>query len=352
MSAVSTARISSVRLSQIRQRLIWLAVLGAIVGAASYKLGVLGGLAALAGTLVLPLLLNNPRVAFALWLIPFVIAESEPQWNVGVFHKLYAKTPLFFSVNFLLLLLAAVAVLLDVTRAHVEPQLPKPFGPALALLLLAIIFGFASGALGPGIPRYQVLGAVEVYGLLLLPPLLVTNIVRTRRDLEQLLLLLALLAVFKACLGIVGLLAGVTVPEIGSSRLSYIEPMPNWMLAVYLLVMATAAFSRTRLPRWMWWATPLVIAAFVLGQRRSFWLGAGFALILVILIATGRTGRRLLIPAIGVAALVIYITIATGVVGPVQGQLVKRAVSVAPSKVTSNKEDRYRLAELRNVVPA
>ena len=96
----------------------------------------------------------------------------------------------------------------------------------------------------------------------------------------------------------------------------------------------------------------MVIAAFVLGQRRSFWLGAGFALILVILIATGRTGRRLLIPAIGVAALVIYITIATGVVGPVQGQLVKRAVSVAPSKVTSNKEDRYRLAELRNVVPA
>jgi O-antigen ligase len=40
------------------------------------------------------------------------------------------------------------------------------------------------------------------------------------------------------------------------------------------------------------------------------------------------------------------------VTGPVQGTIISRATSLTPTKVTTNKEDRYRLAELHNVWPA
>jgi O-antigen ligase len=135
-------------------------------------------------------------------------------------------------------------------------------------------------------------------------------------------------------------------------RVSYLAPAINWMEMVYLLAVAGASVSGTRLPRWMLWSTPVVLASFVLGQRRSFWLAAAFALILVVLIASRRTNRRLLLPAVGLTVVIVYLAAATGVTGPVQGTLVTRATSLNPTSVTTNKEDRYRLAELHNVWPA
>ncbi len=352
MSAISRVTISRARAAQIRQRLGWLGVLGVIFGAASYKLGVLGGLAAIALALVVPLLLNHPQLTFALWMTTFIVGEDQADWHVGVFEKLYAKTPVYASISLMMLLLATVAAFLDVVRPHVEFRTPKPFGIPLALLLLAIVFGFVSGAFGPGIPKFEVLGALEVYAALLLPPFVIVNVIRTRRDLNRLLLLLAGLAAVKALAGVFAVLAGITTAEVGTSRLSYIAPMSNWLSMTYLLVIAGAALTRTRLPRWMWAASPIVLASFALGERRSFWLAAVFTLLLMVLLGSGRTGRRMLVPAAGLTAIVLYFAIATGVVGPVQGQLVTRATSITPTKVSTNTEDRYRLAELRNVVPA
>ena len=100
---------------------------------------------ALAGLLVVPLLLNNPRASFLIWVTAFVIAENTADWSISIFAKLYNKTPvLYFSPIFLLLLLTALGVLLDVKRPNVEARLPRPFGPALALVLLAILFGYAN----------------------------------------------------------------------------------------------------------------------------------------------------------------------------------------------------------------
>jgi O-antigen ligase len=332
--------------------LIWLGVLAAFVGGVSYKFGALAGLGALGGALAVPLLLNNARAAFALWLGVLVIAENTADWNVSLFMKIYEKTPVYFSINFLLLLLATLAVMIDVIRPHVELRLPEPFGPALVLVALAIAFGYANAVLGPGIPKSAVLNSIETYGALLLPPFVVVNVVRTRRDLDRLLAFLAALTVFKAFLGVVAVAGAITLPVIGSGRVSYLAPATNWMTMTYVLVVFAAALSRTRLPSWVWWSTPLVIASFVLGQRRSFWLAAAFSLVLLVLIASGRTGRRLLVPAAAAVALAIYLASATGLVGGVQGTLVTRATSLTPTKVTTNKEDRYRLAELRNVWPA
>jgi hypothetical protein len=352
MSVVSAARLGGRRFSRARWRLIWLALLAAVFAGATYKLGIVPGLLALAGVLAVPLLLNNARAAFGAWITLVVIAENTDDWHITFFMKLYDKTPAYFSINFLLLLIAAAAVLLDVVRPGVEARLPHPFVPALVLTAIAILFGFANGALGPGIPRFAVLGAIEDYGTLLLPPLIVVNIVRTSDDLTRVLTYFAALTVLKSAAGIVAVVGGFTGQEVSLGRLSYLAPATNWMEMVFLIAVVAARLSGTRLPRWIWWSIPLVAASFVLGQRRSFWLALVFTVVLLVPITSGRTLRRLLLPAVGLTAVIVYLGVATGLTGPVQGSLVKRAASITPTKVTANKEDRYRLAELHNVLPA
>jgi O-Antigen ligase len=333
-------------------RLIWTAGLAALLAGATYKLGVIPALLVLAGLLVVPLLLNNARAAFAAWITVIVVAENTADWNISFFTKLYAKTPAYFSIIFLLLLVAAAAALLDVSRPGIKARLPEFFVPALVLVSIAIAFGCATSALGPGIPKSSVLSSIEEYGSLLLPPLILVNVVRTSGQLHRLLGYLAALTVCKAAAGVVAVIGGFTEPVLGSGRVSYLAPAVNWMETVYLLAVVGAPLAGIRLPRWMLWSAPVVLASFVLGQRRSFWLAATFALIFVVVIASRRTSRRLLLPAVGLTVLVVYLAAATGLTRPVQGELITRATSVTPTKVTTNTQDRYRIAELHNVWPA
>lgn len=352
MSFATVARPSRRRFGRARGRLIWTAGLAAVLAGITYKVGVLPALLALAGLLAVPLLLNNARAAFTVWITVIIIAEDTGDWNISLFAKLYDKTPAYFSVTFLLLLLAAAATLLDVIRPGIEARLPTPFVPALVLLAIAIAFGFATGALGPGIPKSAVLSAIGDYGSLLLPPLIVVNILRTPEQLGRLIGYLAGLTVLKSAAGVVAVVGGFTANEVSLGRLSYLAPATNWIEMIYLLAVVGAPLSGIRLPRWMLWSAPVVLASFALGQRRSFWLAAVFALIFVVLIASRRTSRRLLLPAAGLTLVIVYLAASAGLTGPVQGTLIKRATSLTPTQVTTNKEDRYRLAELHNVWPA
>ena len=340
------------RFARAGGRLIWIAGLAAVLAGVTYKLGILPALLVLAGLLAVPLLLNNARAALTVWITAMVVAENTADWNITFFSKLYAKTPAYFSITFLLLLLAAVAALLDVIRPGVKARLPGVFVPALVLVSIAVAFGFVTGALGPGIPKSAVLSAVEDYGYLLLPPLIVVNAVRTSRDLGRLVGYLAALTVAKSVAGVVAAVGGLTTEEVTLGHLSYLAPATNWMEMVYLLAVVAGPLSGTRLPRWMLWSAPVVLASFLLGQRRSFWLAAAFVLVLIVVIASRRASRRLLLPAAGLTVVIVYLAAATGVTGPVQGTLVTRATSLTPTRVTTNKEDRYRLAELHNVWPA
>lgn len=352
MSVLPLVRPRRQRFARVGGRLIWTAGLAAVLAGVTYKLGVLPALLALAALLAVPLLLNNARAAFATWITLLVIAEDTSDWNISFFAKLYDKTPAYFSIMFLLLLVAAAAALFDVIRPGMQARLPEAFVPALVLVLFALGFGFASGALGPGIPKSAVLSAIEAYGYLLLPPLILVNIIRTTAELRRLVGYLAALTVLKSAAGVVAVIGGFTAPELGSGRLSYIAPTMNWMEMMYLLAVVGAPLSGIRLPRWMLWSAPVVLVSFVLGQRRSFWLAGAFALILVVVIASRRTSRRLLLPGLGLTVLIVYLAVATGLTGPVQGSLVTRATSVTPTKITTSTEDRYRLAELHNVWPA
>ncbi|HET6870949.1 MAG TPA: O-antigen ligase family protein [Solirubrobacteraceae bacterium] len=352
MSVIPVVRPDRRRFARAGGHLIWIAGLAAVLAGVTYKLGVISGLLALAGLLAVPLLLNNSRAAFTAWITVIVIAENTEDWNISLFGKLYDKTPAYFSITFLLLIVAAGAALLDVSRPGREARSPGVFVPALVLVAIAIAFGFANAALGPGIAKSSVLGAVQNYGSLLLPPLILVNVIRTSGELRRLVGYLAALTVLKSAAGVVAVVGGFTTAEVGLGSVSYLAPAINWMEMVYLIAVAGSTVSGIRLPRWMLWSTPLVLASFVLGQRRSFWLAAVFALILVVVIASRRTSRRLLLPAVGLTVLIVYLATVTGVTGPVQGTLVSRATSLTPTSVTTNKEDRYRLAELNNVWPA
>jgi O-Antigen ligase len=352
MSVIPVTRPGRRRFTRAGGHFIWVAGLAAVLAGVTYKVGVLPALLVLAGLLALPLLLNNSRAAFVTWITVIVIAENTADWNISAFDKLYAKTPAYFSITFLLLLVAAGAVLLDVIRPGRNARLPEFFVPALVLVTIAMVFGFATGALGPGIAKFSVLGAIEDFGSLLLPPLILVNAIRTTGELRRLAGYLAALTALKSAAGIIAVVGGFTKAEIGLGRLSYLSPAINWMEMVYLLAVVAAPLSGTRLPRWMLWSAPLVLASFLLGQRRSFWLAAALVLMLAVVIASRRATRRLLLPAVGLTAVIVYLAAATGVTGPVQGALIARATSITPTQVTTNEQDRYRLAELHNVWPA
>lgn len=352
MSVVPVVRPNRRWFARAGGRFIWITGVAAVLAGVTYKVGALPALLALAGLLVLPLLLNNSRAAVVAWITVIVVAETTPDWHISVFDKLYAETPAYFSITFLLLLVAAGAVLLDVIRPARNARLPESFVPALVLVTIAMLFGFATGALGPGIAKFEVLGAVQDFGSLLLPPLILVNAVRTTAELRQLVGYLAALTVLKSAAGVIAVVGGFTKVETGLGHLSYLAPAINWMEVVYLLAVVAASLSGMRLPRWMLWGAPLVLASFLLGQRRSFWLAAALVLMLAVVIASRRTTRRLLLPAVGLTAVIVYLAAAAGLTGPVQGALIARATSITPTKVTTNEQDRYRLAELHNVWPA
>src|SRR6476659_555836 len=107
MSVISMERPRRRRFARAGGRLIWIAGLAAVLAGATYKLGILPALLVLAGLLAVPLLLNNARAALTVWITTIVVAEDTADWNITFFSKLYAKTPAYFSITFLLLLLAA-----------------------------------------------------------------------------------------------------------------------------------------------------------------------------------------------------------------------------------------------------
>src|SRR5262249_6586861 len=79
---------------------------------------------------------------------------------------------------------------------------------------------------------------------------------------------------------------------------------------------------------------------------------AGLCLLLILVIATRKVGRRLIVPGAIVVGLCGYVVLSTGVGNALDGELVKRASTISVSHATHNTQDRYRIAERRNVIAA
>jgi O-antigen ligase len=293
------------------------------------------------------LLVRRPVAAVATAVVLPILCEGST-FGISAMTRLYDPvvkqlTPLDVLVAF-----AVLAVGLDLIRRRRQPHVPAALGFPLLLVALAMAAGTAvtQGA-GDGGLRDTLLSMHVLAYLLLLPP----AVVNLDLEREQLVLLLkgaVGLALLKAAMGLIVMWAGGSVELDGGTHLTYYEPTANWLILLALLGSVAAIAGGMPKERWMAVGVPLLIASLLLSYRRSFWIAAVLGLLLVLLLGTSRRGRRVLAPAVVLVAVAIWF------VGSIEFQaqtpLANRVQSLAPSRLESNAEDRYRLDERVNVI--
>jgi O-Antigen ligase len=290
-------------------------------------------------------LLQRARLTVALVVALMVICEGRSDDFLGFAHAMYDPLPLGPTPMEALLLLASLAVLIDRMRSDRPLRLAGPLTVPLLLVVLATAAGAVTGAFG-GIGGKDLLFAARQLAWLPIVPLLVVNVVETERQLRGALAFGVGLALVKAALGVIGVVAGIGVVVEGAT-ITYYEPTANWLVMLAILGVVAALLLRVRLPVWVLAGTPLLVLSLALSFRRSFWIGAVLGVLLVVLLGSRPLGRRLAV----VAVVLLGVALWTLSLQPLDAEtpLVQRARSLEPSKVESNAQDRYRLDELQNV---
>ncbi len=330
-------------------RPLGVAALGALLAAGlALKVGPIGLLAPLAfAALLVPL--ANPRIALGLLVASAIMIEdSSPNVLHFTESQIHDPLPGHYSLLELLMALAVVSVLLDATRRRRVPLRPAPFGPALAVLVVALLVGSVVGHYA-GAGFNAITEQLRPILPLIIVPWLTVNAVRDLADLRRAIGLIGILTAVKAALGLVGVLTHVGVPVNGTT-ITYYEATSNMVAMVFLLVMLSSAVARLPMERIALWALPLVLLSLALSLRRSFWIGTVVAAMVAIIIATAPVGRRFLLPGAAILAVLLWITFSNGVVINSQSTLGQRLASISPSRIESNPEDSYRLDEQKNVL--
>jgi len=335
---------------------VLLAVLVACLGAAALTFAVRAtGFVGLLGVLAVPvglLLLARPQVALGLFLVLALAAQADPDGLLPATGAIFGTFAGGITPMEVVLAAVAVSTIIEVSRRR-ELRLPAPFTVPLLLVLTAIVAGLVTG-------HFAGTGAQDLtdplrLGIVLLLPVLVVNIVHTREHLRQVIRGAAAMAGLLALFGLASYALGQG-REIGGGVLTFYEPAPNWLLLLFLLTVLATLVTRRRpsLPAIAF--TPLVFAALLLSFRRSFWIAAIAGIVLVLIVATGRLGWRMSVPAF--LALVLAVWISLNVVTETQGSgpapansstVVERLQSLNPQKLSANAEDRYRFDERANV---
>jgi O-antigen ligase len=317
-----------------------------IVLLATRRAGAAGLLAPLA-IVAAVILLRRPLVLVGLVVVLTAMCEGP---TFGLLHftsHLYDQIYKGLTPLDILVALAIVAVGIDLIAHRRRPTVPRALMVGLAMLVLAMLAGAVTGH-AAGVSLRSVALSENVLAYLLLLPLAISNLDIDRRQVSLVLGGAVAVAIVKAGLGVIEVLGHYGVPVEGSSTLSYYEPAANWLIMLAMLAVFAAVLGRARPPVWMLLGAPLLVASLLLSYRRSFWIAAVLGLLLVLLLGSTATGRRLLVP-VGLA-----IALAVLLLGSVhfQAQLpvVKRAESLAPTSLETNAEDRYRLDERANVL--
>ncbi len=298
--------------------------------------------------LVVAFLLSQPRLTLAALLGVVIVVEADPVGLLPIGPSFYSpirvgQTPpdLLFYI-----LLAGTALQLMRERSH-----PRGIGPMtlpLIALTAAAIGGLATGYYGGASASGLVMTGIR-FGQLLLLPLIVANLLTDKASVRAFLVGAAGLAAFKAITGLAAVATGAGF-TVDGGVITYYEPAANWLMLMFLLFCLAARVRRFRLPGWVWWTVPLAVIAFLLSYRRSFWLAAAFAVIVVLVTASRRSGRTALV-IVGVGlVLVLAGTTALSGKSEVQSPVLERAQSLRPGSIGEDSGDRYRLDEQRNVV--
>ncbi len=315
---------------------------------ASQKMGTVGLF--VPGLLVLlTILLRKPLVLVSLVVGLAALCEGPSFGLLSVTSHLYDQFYKGLTPLDMLVVLAIFSVGLDIMRHRRRMSAPKPLVLGAVLLLLGMIAGVATGRAAGGTLRATVLSE-NVLTYLLLLPLAIANLDIDRAQIKRLLAAAGAMAILKAVLGLIEIAGGFGTAIEGNSRLTYYEPAANWLIMVALLGVLAASVTRAKPPRWLLIGSPLLIASLVLSYRRSFWIAAVLGALAVLLLGLSPARRRMLVPV------ALLVAVAVWLLGSLNFQsqipIVKRADSLNPSHLATNREDRYRLDERANVLGA
>jgi len=320
----------------------------AFVGA--QRLGTAGLLLPLAAVLLI-ILMRRPVTMVVLVTVLAIVCEGPTFGLLSFTSKLYS-VHVYHELNPLdiLVALTTVSAGLDVMRSRRAVTVSRPLRLPLALLALAILVGVITGT-AAGQSLKTVIFSTNVLLYLLMLPLVVTNLEIDRRQAALLIGGAVALAIVKAVLGLLEVFGHHGQAIEGHTTLTYYEPTANWIIMCALLGLAALVLARVRPPLWALLGIPLLLACLLLSYRRSFWIATILGVLLLLLLGSSATGRRLLLPAGLLVAVAVWTLGSTGW-QPSGSPIIRRAASLVPSKLESNIDDRYRLDERANVLGA
>jgi O-antigen ligase len=323
------------------------AMLALLAAAGAHELGTIGLFLPVA-VIAAAILLTRPVLTLVL-VVGLTIFCEGPDFGLFTFTStLYAQVYRGLSVLDLLVALVVVSAFLDVLRSGRPLWIPRVLALPLATLALAMAAGAFVGHESGSSLRFSIFSEHVLFYLLLMP-ITIANLELDEGQIARLFAGGMALAIVKAVLGLVEISEHLGKPIEGSTTLTYYEPTANWLIMIALLTILAAVVTRVKIPPWVLLGSPLLIVCLLLSYRRSFWIAAVLGVLLIVLLGTTPTGRRLLVPAGLVVAVAIWL------LGSLHFQsnlpIVKRAASLSSfSKLEANREDRYRLDERANVL--
>ena len=309
------------------------------------RLGLRGAAVVVAIPLVVAMLLE-PRLALAA-LVGSMVAVETDETIVPLGETFGDPVVAGLTIPDLLLGLLLAGTALELFRRRQPPLLPEPFTLPLLFLLGALALGVTE-AWYAGVGTGDLVIAAMPFAYLTLLPLVTVNLLTGGRHLRVFVALAAALAAYKGITGVATSLSGAG-ETIEGGTISFREPVANLTLLLLLLGGLAAWMRNVRLPAWALAALPVAALALALSYRRSFWIGALLALVLVGLVASRRRGRAVLAIAAIVAAVGVVGALTVGRSGETYGALGQRAELLQPDQLTATRGDRYRLDEQRNV---
>jgi O-Antigen ligase len=320
---------------------------GALALAAASVLGQPGLLVPLA-VLAMALPLARPLLGLAILVAVVVVCEVRDASLLPALEAVYSPIAGPVAAVDLLLALVAAGTALELSRRGLPVLAPGRLTLPLALLALAlaggVVTGYARGA-GP----VDILYAGRYVAYVIVVPVLVVNLIRTRRQVVAALAFGAALAVGKAVLGVLTVASG-RGRVVDGATITFYEPVANWIMVVCLLCLLAAVLHglRDRLPLWALLGAPLMVASLALSLRRSFWIGVVFGAGLVLVLGASPLARRLLAPAVVIVVAAGWALWSLGF--QADGRLATRAESLKPSRIEASAEERYRFAERANAL--
>lgn len=297
-------------------------------------------------------LLRFPELCLGLLLFGTAMAESEPIGAIPSGERFYDLVAAKLTGPDILILFGLAGILLRFVAQDLRPRLPEPLTAPLVVLGLAALAGVATAySSSAGVEVGDLFHRGVEIGHLIAVPLLVVNVLRDKRSLQVFAAFLAFLACVKGLTGLYASLGGAGA-GVEEEVASFLSPFPNLLMLTFALGVIAALVRKVEIPTWMYVGMPVCLLALLLSYRRSFWIAAILTIVLVVIIASRRRGRAVL--AIAAVALALGLG-ATASISDNSGSgtpspIAQRAQTLTPGGLGSNRGDRYRMDERRNVI--